>query len=149
MPRSALLRSGAAGLVILGAALSSGAAALAQEPVTITLTVTGIAETRGDIGVALFAADSWSGQPVATASAAADASEVSVELSAPGPGRYAIRLFHDVDGDGALNTNLMGIPTEPFGFSNNAPARFGPPSVEDAGFDVPASGVSHTISLQG
>lgn len=149
MPRSALLRSCGAGLVILGAVLSFGAPVIAQEPAPITLTVTGIEEMRGDIVVALFPGDSWSGRPVASASAAAGSREVIVELSAPGAGQYAIRLFHDVDGDGELDTNLLGIPSEPYGFSNNAPARFGPPSLEDAIFDVPAGGVAHSISLQG
>ena len=149
MPRSALFRSCAASLVILGAALSSGATAGAQEPAPITLTVTGIDQTRGDIVVALFTSETWAARPVAFASVSAGASEVSVELSAPAPGQYAIRLYHDVDGDGELDTNLLGIPSEPYGFSNNAPARFGPPSIEDAVFEVPAAGVSHTISLQG
>ena len=32
---------------------------------------------------------------------------------------YAISTYHDVNGNGKLDTNLMSIPTEPFGFSNN------------------------------
>jgi len=51
-------------------------------------------------------------------------------------GRYAIKLFHDENSDGELNRNLLGIPTEDYGFSNNAAASFGQPSFEDASFEV-------------
>ncbi|MEM6926021.1 MAG: DUF2141 domain-containing protein [Myxococcota bacterium] len=47
--------------------------------------------------------------------------------------RIAVAVRHDLDGDGKLDTNLLGIPKEPYGFSNNAPLRtFGPPRFEDA-----------------
>ncbi len=47
-------------------------------------------------------------------------------------GEYAIRFFHDEDGDDKMDKNFLGIPTESFGFSNNAKATFGPPSFENA-----------------
>mgnify|MGYP000860301426 FL=1 len=40
------------------------------------------------------------------------------------PGTYAISCFHDVNGNGKLDTNLLGIPTEPYGASNNARPKF-------------------------
>lgn len=33
------------------------------------------------------------------------------------PGRYAVLAFHDVNANGALDQNFMGIPREPLGFS--------------------------------
>lgn len=47
-------------------------------------------------------------------------------------GVYAARVFHDEDDDGTLDTNLFGVPSEPFGFSNEASARFGRPGFEAA-----------------
>lgn len=49
-------------------------------------------------------------------------------------GRYAVSVAHDEDGDGELDRGLFGIPREPWGASNDAPARFGPPSFSDAVF---------------
>jgi len=49
-------------------------------------------------------------------------------------GEYAIKAFHDEDANNDLNTNIFGIPTEDYGFSNNARSMFGPPSWEDAKF---------------
>ena len=51
-------------------------------------------------------------------------------------GRYAISLFHDENGNGKLASNFIKIPKEPYGFSNNAMGLFGPPSFEQASFQV-------------
>jgi uncharacterized protein (DUF2141 family) len=49
-------------------------------------------------------------------------------------GEYAIKAFHDEDANNDLNTNILGIPVEDYGFSNNARGMFGPPSWQDAKF---------------
>ena len=41
-------------------------------------------------------------------------------------GEYAVRLFHDQNNNEKLDTNLIGIPTEGYGFSNDAHGMFGP-----------------------
>lgn len=51
-------------------------------------------------------------------------------------GEYAVTIFHDKNNDDELNTNFVGIPKEPFGFSNNPGAMFGPPSYEKCLFQV-------------
>ncbi len=51
-------------------------------------------------------------------------------------GDYAITLFQDKNNDGALNTNFIGIPKEPYGFSNNPSSMFGPPSYDKCIFKV-------------
>jgi len=52
------------------------------------------------------------------------------------PGVYAVAAIHDRNGNGRLDTNLLGMPKEPYGFSRAARGRFGPPSFEDAAFVV-------------
>lgn len=47
----------------------------------------------------------------------------------PAPGVYAVALFHDENGNGHLDTNALGIPTEGYGFSNNPTLYFGPPDI--------------------
>ncbi len=49
-------------------------------------------------------------------------------------GEYAVKAFHDEDADDDLDTNFLGIPTEDYGFSNNARGTFGQPSWKDAKF---------------
>lgn len=43
------------------------------------------------------------------------------------PGDCAVKVFHDINGDGKLNTSWLGWPQEPYGFSNDAPVNMGPP----------------------
>ena len=57
-------------------------------------------------------------------------------------GRYAVNAFHDENNNGELDTNLVGIPSEGYGFANDPSTTFGPPDFEDAAVTVgEASGV--------
>lgn len=146
-------RPGRRAVAILGAvialtALSPASGAHAQTQPTVTISVTGVEVLRGNILVALYDEGSWGATAVALGRAPANGETVTVEVRAPGVGRYAVRLFHDVDGDNELDANLLGIPTEPFGFSNDAPLRFGPPAFSDAAFDVSAGGARQSITLR-
>jgi len=49
-------------------------------------------------------------------------------------GEYAVRVFHDENKNGDIDTNILGIPTEDYGYSNDASGWFGPPSWEKAKF---------------
>lgn len=51
-------------------------------------------------------------------------------------GEYAISCYHDEDNNGKMNMIMGMIPSEDYGTSNNAPARFGPPKWKDAKFEV-------------
>ena len=42
-------------------------------------------------------------------------------------GSYSIKVFHDENGNSKLDKDILGVPTERYGFSNNARGRFGPP----------------------
>ena len=48
------------------------------------------------------------------------------------PGRYAAIAFHDEDGDGKLGESFLGVPTEPYGFSNDVQGFLGPPTFDAA-----------------
>ena len=52
------------------------------------------------------------------------------------PGRYAVRFFHDENMNGTPETNKLGIPTEGYGFSNNAYGMFGPKPFRDWLFEI-------------
>jgi uncharacterized protein (DUF2141 family) len=64
------------------------------------------------------------------------------------PGRYAVITFHDENDDGKLGATPWGVPTEGYGFSNNAWAFLRAPSFEAAAFAVDEEGTAATtISL--
>lgn len=64
-------------------------------------------------------------------------------------GTYAISIFHDVNSNKELDVNGIGIPVEPYGFSNKAPAPFGPPGFKKASFEFTADGQVEIIKLKG
>lgn len=50
------------------------------------------------------------------------------------PGNYAIAILHDENNNQKMDKNMLGIPKEGYGFSNNASGTFGPPSYKKASF---------------
>ena len=63
------------------------------------------------------------------------------------PGTYAMAVIHDENMNGKLDTNWLGIPTEGFGFSNDAKAVVGAPSFSAASFPYDGQNIDLTMSL--
>jgi len=63
------------------------------------------------------------------------------------PGTYALAIVHDENMNGKLDTNLLGIPKEGYGFSNDAKALLGAPSFSAASFPYDGQNLELTISL--
>jgi uncharacterized protein (DUF2141 family) len=62
-------------------------------------------------------------------------------------GEYGVKVHHDENSDDDMDTNFLGIPTENYGFSNNASGTFGPPDWEDAKFLFDTHNQVHEINL--
>jgi uncharacterized protein (DUF2141 family) len=71
----------------------------------------------------------------------------SVRLNFTGlpEGTYVVSAIHDKDGNGKLTTNLVGMPTEPYGFTGQGSGSFGPPAFKDVSFNLPAEGAAITV----
>lgn len=65
------------------------------------------------------------------------------------PGIYGVALFHDLNGNEELDSNLFGAPVEPFGFSNNPEIGFSAPGFAAFNFEVESAPVALNISLVG
>jgi len=63
-------------------------------------------------------------------------------------GHYALKVFHDENGNDSLDTKFMGIPAEPYGFSNNPKNKMGPASWKDASFPVDKPELEVIIDLK-
>ena len=68
-------------------------------------------------------------------------------LYLPGPGRYALVMFHDANSDGDLNLGPFG-PKEGYGFSNNVRPFLSPPSLASALFTVAPGDTRVSIRLR-
>lgn len=117
----------------------------------LVVEVNNVAMNSGRVLVSLFnKADGfprkgyWQGEAVAPTS-----KTVSVTFRDIPEGTYAVTAFHDVDGNGKLNTNGLGIPIEPLAFSNDAaPALDGPPKYSDASFKVSSPKMKISLTLK-
>ncbi|MGH7028741.1 DUF2141 domain-containing protein [Brevundimonas sp.] len=113
----------------------------------LTLTFETGAET-GAVMVALYDSEAAyeDGAPtrVARVDVAAGQREAVFDLPA---GAYGMKAFHDVDGDGKMNVNPFGMPTEPYAFSNNAVGNMGPAKWDRARFEV-SGATAQTIRIR-
>ena len=115
----------------------------------VRVQITGAASGSGNVRAALFSsAKAFADDaPLTGVFIQADDAVEIVFANVP-PGRYAISSFFDANGNAELDRNLVGIPSERFGFSRNARGNFGPPGFEDIAFDVDTEGISLSIELR-
>jgi uncharacterized protein (DUF2141 family) len=143
------IRAAAVAALIL---LAAAAPTLAAETGTASLTVAfnGMKSHAGAVMFSLSGSSAaYDGKaPVAgQVGMAVTGDQTSITFHGLKPGSYAIRAFHDLNGDGKLNTNPFGIPTEPYAFSNNARGAMGPPGWDAAAFEVKAGENRQTIDI--
>ncbi len=110
-------------------------AALAHES-TVVLKV----KTRNERGVvrcALFARESkWLEEPLRHASATISGEQAACRFDGVAPGTYAIVAFHDENSNEKLDFALFGVPREGYAASNGAHRVLGPPTFQDARFEL-------------
>lgn len=119
----------------------------AQTANNLVVKVTNIQSNKGNIAVAVCnSKETFLGKPYAKTSKKAKQGEMTFEFEVPN-GDYTVRVMHDENKNGELDSNFMGIPTEPYGISMDGKSRFGPPSYEDALFTIADKGVKLTIKI--
>ena len=104
-----------------------------------TIHVSAFRSTKGGLICRLYASgEGFPSKPtyMALASSPITGKTATCEFHEVAPGTYAVALFHDENGNGKLDTNFLGIPNEGVGVSNNKKPRFGPPSWNDAKFNL-------------
>jgi uncharacterized protein (DUF2141 family) len=109
-----------------------GSHAIAQQ--SLEVQIDNIKTHEGQIILALYEnADTFMGDsPLKWEFVKVDNSPVKVLFKDLPPGEYALSIIHDINNNKKLDKNLIGIPKEPFGFTNNVMGTFGAPSFEDA-----------------
>jgi acyl-CoA reductase-like NAD-dependent aldehyde dehydrogenase/uncharacterized protein (DUF2141 family) len=109
-------------------------------------------KARGELGYLIFASPSgFPGDrnkalrhgfvPIPT-----DSKELHIEAELP-PATYAVSVYEDLNSNHKLDHNLIGIPREPVGASNNPSSRFGSPHFEECSFHLGYTAQTITINL--
>jgi uncharacterized protein (DUF2141 family) len=121
--------------------------ALAQE--TLEITIKNIQTKEGTVRVALFNSETdFLKKPVQTISIPADQEEVKAVFENLPVATYAVSVYHDFNDNEKLDSNFVGMPTEAYGFSNDARGTFGPPSFSKASFHLKAGKNQGLITIQ-
>jgi uncharacterized protein (DUF2141 family) len=108
----------------------------------MSLQINHIEEIKGDLFVALHnSGDTYlvkDSEPFRSTVAAVETEgSQQVSICDVEAGEYAIAIFQDENRNGELDSNFIGIPKEPYGFSNNL-EKMRPPSFEEASFEYDA-----------
>jgi uncharacterized protein (DUF2141 family) len=125
------------------------AATLPAYAADLTIRIDGVASADGDIKIALYnSADGFLSKSVRGLQAPAHIGTVEVKVADLPPGDYAFAVYHDANGNGKMDRNMVGMPTEDYAFSNNAVGKRGAPRYEDARIVLPADGAVATVNLR-
>jgi uncharacterized protein (DUF2141 family) len=126
--------------LIVALALGSGAPTLAQSSPRLVAEVSGFHGDGGQLLLRLYGSEA--GFPTDGSKALRQTAvpikrgRAVVVFEGLPPGSYAIGCVHDENGNGKLDTNLIGIPREGVCSSNDAQGKRGPPRWSDARFDL-------------
>jgi uncharacterized protein (DUF2141 family) len=131
-------------LLALFASMAS-AAALAGE---LTIEISGVTPNGGKVYVAVY--DRAETFPISGRQRVGQILDpVNQRLTAHfkdlPPGSYASVAFQDTNGNGKLDKNFLGIPKEPYGFSNHARGVAGPPKFSAAAVSLNPNGSTEIV----
>lgn len=120
----------------------------AQESCELHIKVENIKKVKGSILIAIYNhEDHFLSKEVMGEGKTVESDVIEFSFNGMEVGTYAISLFHDENDNGKLDSNFIGIPSEPYAFSNNAKGMFGPPSFEQCKFEIKEGAQEIVISL--
>lgn len=120
------------GVAVLTLVLAAATSAHASD---LIVRVTGIETKSGHVGCALFGSEG--GFPMNNAGRPqewipVEGTEAVCRFKDVAGGAYAVSVVHDINDNRKLDTNLFGLPTEPWGVSNNARPGLRAPKFDEA-----------------
>lgn len=132
-----------AAALLAGAAVFSPAISCAA---TLIMQIEGIRSPQGRLHYAVYdRVENFPTRKGRVATGEPDVTGSSLTIRVPGlkPGRYAVAVFHDENGNDEFDQGFLGIPLEDYAFSNNATGFLSAPAFEDAAFSLtePQTGI--------
>ncbi len=140
---STLLNTATISALLLSATLSSSLSAA-----DLMIKIPSVEEAAGTISMAVYDSEK---NFVETVLIGANETAIKGDMSFSFPdlaaGEYAVMVYHDLNGNGKLDSNLLGMPKEPWGASLEGTRIFGAPTWEDTKFSLSEDGTTITIDL--
>ena len=100
--------------------------------------IDGVKNKKGTVNIAIYKSDAdFKNENFAYVSKISSDASVYFVFEKVEYGKYAIAIYHDENENRKLDRNMIGIPSEGYGFSNNAKGSIlGPPKFQDTSFSV-------------
>jgi uncharacterized protein (DUF2141 family) len=118
-------------------------------PADLTVLVKNVASATGKVRVALYnQAEKFPDKVFRAREVVAAEGTVKVVFRGLLAGNYALSAFHDQNSNGKLDINAVGMPIEPYGFSNRAQGTFGPPTFASAQFYLADQPKTEVLTLE-
>ena len=137
--------------ISLSLALSAGWPAAQAAAADLTIRVENVLPAGGILRLGVYDAARYpddDSKPIASADVSAVPGETVITLRGIPPGTYAVQTFQDVNGNDKMDTSWIGLPLEPFGFSQDAKPFLSKPSFDDVKFVLVAGENNQVIHLQ-
>jgi len=113
-----------------------------NQTLTITLEITTTKYNKGHILVALYDSEkNYMKEIFKSAEVPIKNNKAKIIFNLLEKGEYAFSFFQDLNENKKIDTNFLGIPKEPYGFSNQKKGRFGPPKFKEVAFKLNKSDV--------
>ncbi|GHT58672.1 hypothetical protein AGMMS50239_03660 [Bacteroidia bacterium] len=97
----------------------------------LTVVIDGIEKIKGQLFIAVYNEENFRKKPIDFQIKKVENETITIVFDSIPPGKYALSAFHDENSNNQLDTGTFGIPTEKYGFSNNARGKMGPPAFKD------------------
>ena len=117
----------------------------------LTIRVENVLPAGGVLRLGLYDAARYpddDSKPIASADVPAVPGETVITLHGIPPGTYAIQTFQDVNANDKMDTSWLGLPLEPFGFSQDAKPFLSKPSFDEVKFTLAGGENALVIHLQ-
>jgi uncharacterized protein (DUF2141 family) len=140
-----------AALVALSAAPACAAPAMTGAPADLTIQIENVLPTGGLVRLGVYDEARYpddNSVPISSADVVAVPGETTIKLLGLLPGVYAIQTFQDVNSNGKMDTSWIGLPLEPFGFSQDATPFLSKPAFSAVKFTLLAGENNQIIHLQ-
>ena len=132
-------------------AITWGALSLPAAAASLTIHVGNVLPAGGILRLGLYDAARYpddNSKPVASADVPATAPETVITLHNVPPGTYAIQTFQDVNSNDKMDTSWIGLPLEPFGFSQDAKPFLSKPGFDEVKFTIGTADATQVLHLQ-
>lgn len=117
---------------------------------SLAVRIEGLREAKGHLMLSVSdSAEAWDGKAEARTRLRrpVSASSETIRFDDLPPGSYAVQVFHDANDNGRMDTNVVGMPVEGYGFSRN-PLVMRKATYDEARFELAPDGGEIVIELR-